>query len=282
MMRSMFAAVGGLRAHQTRMDVIGNNIANVNTTAFKSNRATFQDVFYQTMNSGSAATTERGGTNPKQVGVGANVATIDTVMTQGNVQPTGVPTDMMIQGEGFFVLGNEDASEIYYTRAGIFGFDADGYLVDKSTGLYVLNVDGDRFTITANPQSYGINKYGFVTYVAADGTSSGAVNGTETAFQIAIAKFSNPEGLLKEGENLYRYDVNAGAEAGGTAVGNLDGGAPGTQGRGTIVTSSLEMSNVDLAQEFTDMVITQRGYQANARTITTSDEMLQELVNLKR
>lgn len=284
MMRGMFAAVGGLRNHQTRMDVIGNNIANVNTTAFKSNRVTFQDVFYQTMSSGSAASDTRGGTNPKQVGVGMNTSTIDTVQTQGNVNPTGIGTDLMIQGDGYFVLGNAadgSPTEVYYTRAGVFGFDEAGNLVDKSTGLFVLDVDGNGININSDgvAQSYNIDSNGYVTYVDGIGEAYTADGDPNQAQQIAIAKFANPEGLLKEGENLYKYDANAGAEADDT---DLLGGAPGEDGRGTIESSSLEMSNVDLAQEFTDMIITQRGYQANSRTITTCDEMLQELVNMKR
>ena len=273
MMRCMYSAVGALRAHQTRMDVIGNNIANVNTVGFKSSRVTFQDVFYQTMSSGSAATETRGGTNPKQVGIGMTTSTIDTVQTQGNVQPTGIGTDLMIQGDGFFVLGTEgDAEETYYTRAGVFGFDNEGNLVNKSNGLYVQDVEGNIINVPTDAQSYSIDINGYVRYVQADGTM------VENPQQIALAKFANPEGLIKEGENLYRYDVNAGAEAGG----NLNGGAPGENGRGTIVSSALEMSNVELAQELTDLVTTQRGYQANARIITTADEMLQELVNMKR
>lgn len=276
MMRSMYAAVGGLRAHQSRMDVIGNNIANVNTTAFKSSRVTFEDVYYQTLSSGSGASATLGGVNPRQVGVGMSLSTIDTVQTQGNVQPTGLATDLMIQGDGFFVLCNGDQSETYYTRAGVLGWDEEGYLVHKGTGLYVQSVDGDRIQIDTDCQSFGIDRSGFVTYVAADGTASGG----DTAHQIAIAKFSNPEGLLKEGSNLYRYDVNAGEEADGD--GSFDGGIPGENGRGVLVGSSLEMSNVDLAQELTDMITTQRGYQANARIITVSDQMLEELVNIKR
>lgn len=280
MMRCMFAAVGALRAHQTRMDVIGNNIANVNTVGFKSSRVTFQDVFYQTLSSGSAASDTRGGTNPKQVGIGMTAATIDTSHIQGNVQPTGIGTDLMIQGDGFFVLGTEGSNgEIYYTRAGVFGFDNEGNLVNKSNGLYVKAVTGtsigttgeDIINVPTNAQSYSIDSSGWVRYVDENGE-------LQEAGQIAIAKFPNPEGLKKEGENLFSYDVNAGAEAGG----DLNGGAPGENGRGTIVSSALEMSNVELAQELTDLVTTQRGYQANARIITTADEMLQELVNMKR
>lgn len=291
MMRCMYAAVGGLRAHQTRMDVIGNNIANVNTTAFKSSRVTFQDVFYQTLSGGAAASEDgtRGGVNPKQVGIGMSVSTIDTTQTQGNVQPTGIGTDLMIQGDGFFVLGTQgDNPETYYTRAGVFGWDDQGNLVNKSNGLFVKAVEGttsgeaegDIINVPTNAQSYSIDSYGNVKYVDENGE-------LQQAGQIALAKFSNPEGLIKEGENLYRYDVNAGAEAGEDAAGGTgteipQGGAPGESGRGTVVASALEMSNVDLAQEMTDMITTQRGYQANARIITTADEILQELVNMKR
>ncbi|HBT20165.1 MAG TPA: flagellar basal body rod protein FlgG [Peptococcaceae bacterium] len=273
MMRSMFAAVSALRNHQTRMDVIGNNIANVNTVAFKSSRVTFQDVFYQTLNGGSAPSDTRGGINPRQVGTGMTLGTIDTSFTQGNVQPTGIGTDLMIQGDGFFVVGNADGTEIYYTRAGVFGFDSDGNLINKTNGLFVYDVNGNIINVPVDAQSFNIDSYGYVRYISADGEQT-------EAGQIAIAKFANPEGLVKVGENLFRYDTNAGPEAGGE--GNYGGGAPGELGRGTIVASALEMSNVDLAKEFTDMIITQRGYQANARTITTCDEMLEELVNLKR
>lgn len=272
MMRCMFAAVGGLQAHQTRMDVVGNNIANVNTVGFKSSRVTFQDVFYQTLSGGAAAGDVRGGINPKQVGIGMTVSTIDTSQTQGNVQPTGIGTDLMIQGDGFFVLGTQEDDEVYYTRAGVFGWDDQGNLVNKSNGLYVRGVGGDIITVPTDAQSYSISSTGFVSYVTADGDLE------EDVFQIALAKFPNPEGLLKVGENLFRWDVNAGEEA----EGELEGGAPGEAGRGTIVSSALEMSNVDLAREMTDMITTQRGYQANARIITTADEMLQELVNMKR
>jgi len=281
MMRSMFAAVAALRNHQARMDVVGNNIANVNTVAFKSSRVTFQDVFYQTLSGGSAPTADRGGVNPRQVGVGMALNSIDTIHTQGNVEPTGVPTDVMIQGDGFFVVS--DASGIYFTRAGVFGFDSDGNLINKSNGMFVQNVNGGHIQIASNAQSFKISSDGYVTYIDDTGTLVGE---GDDDFQIAVAKFTNPEGLVKVGENLYQYDVNAGDEVGGATMppspGDAVGGPPGTNGRGTLVPGSLEMSNVELAKEFTDMIITQRGYQANARTITTSDEMLQELVNLKR
>ncbi|NLO89021.1 MAG: flagellar hook-basal body complex protein [Clostridia bacterium] len=273
MMRSMFAAVSALRNHQTRMDVIGNNIANVNTVAFKSSRVTFQDVFYQTLSGGTAPSENQGGINPRQVGVGMAVNSIDTNFTQGNVEPTNFPTDVMIQGEGFFILSPDvDGTIKYYTRAGVFGFDAEGNLINKSNGMFVLDSSGKQIKIDdfSNVQSFKISSDGTVTYI----DSSGA---QQTAGQIGLAKFANNEGLIKVGENLYQFDINADTEDEDNLI-----SAPGTGGRGTLVPGSLEMSNVDLAKEFTDMIITQRGYQANARTITTADEMLQELVNLKR
>jgi len=274
MMRSMFAAVSALRNHQTRMDVICNKIANVNTVAFKSSRVTFQDVFYQTLSGGSASDSanNRGGINPRQVGVGMAVNSIDTNFTQGNVEPTGVPTDVMIQGDGFFVLSPDGGTTKYYTRAGVFGFDAEGNLINKSNGMFVLDSGGNPIKIDnfSEVESFKISGDGTVTYIDASGQQN-------DAGQIGLAKFANPEGLLKVGENLYQFDVNADSQDEDSLI-----GAPGEEGRGTLVPGSLEMSNVDLAKEFTDMIITQRGYQANARTITTADEMLQELVNLKR
>lgn len=281
MMRSMYAAVAGLRNHQTRMDVIGDNIANVNTPGFKRARATFQDMFYQTLQGGSAGDPANGmgGTNPKQIGLGIALGSIDVIHTQGTSSPTGNGTDLMIQGDGFFVLSDAatGGGNIYYTRAGNFHFDAHGNLVN-SDGLYVLNTDGEAITVPVNAQNYTISSDGKVKYI----DNAGTLNEDNT---ITIAKFSNPAGLIKVGQNLYQYDAAAGFEA--EDINALPtqppiGNNPGVDGRGTIVAGALEMSNVELAQEFTEMIITQRGFQANAKTITTSDEMLQELVNIKR
>ncbi|MCR4419890.1 MAG: flagellar hook-basal body complex protein [Clostridia bacterium] len=306
MMRSMYSAVSGLRNHQIRMDVIGNNIANVNTVAFKSSRVTFQDTFYQLIRSGAAPVQNGiGGTTPRQVGIGMAINTIDTMFTQGAVLPTGNFTDLMIQGDGLFILSpdpdtditvSEDGTNltetddtVFFTRAGVFGFDAWGNLVNKSNGMYVLglaydsggnlgndcdairleeimrDLTGDDTWTIANANTITINSQG---QVVVDG---------EPVAVVALAKFPNPEGLLKKGENLFVYDPAAGSPQAGTASDSNAG-----LGNTTIVPGALEMSNVDLALEFTEMITTQRGFQANARTITTSDEMLQELVNLKR
>lgn len=302
MMRSMYAAVAGLRTHQTRMDVIGDNIANVNTPGFKRGRATFQDIFYQTLRGGSAGSEARGGTNPQQIGLGISMGTIDVIHTQGAAQPTGKQDDLMIQGDGFFVLSNvpdptdtgvEDV-QIRYSRAGAFlfapydnGTEIVNYLVNPANGMFVMgfkaDVDGKIpdnteptfLDIPTTAQSFSIDINGYVYYV--DETGADKLSG-----RIAIAKFTNPGGLEKAGENMYQYAPAAGEEAGEETNGLYLGGFPGEDGRGTIIPGALEMSNVELAQEFTDMIVTQRGFQANARIISVSDEMLAELANLKR
>ncbi|MBS3977600.1 MAG: flagellar hook-basal body complex protein [Syntrophomonadaceae bacterium] len=266
MMRSMFAAVSGLRIHQMRMDVIADNIANVNTTGFKRARMTFQDIFYQTLRGGSAPADPRGGTNPHQIGLGAGVASIDVIQTQGAAGATGNPTDLMIQGDGFFVL--TDGENSFYTRAGNFAFDANGNLVVPGSGLFLVGADGSSpISVPTEASSFSIDTFGNVSFIDP--------NGLNQAGTIGLVKFANPGGLKKVGENLYVMDPNA--HDGEPEIGN-----PGADGRGTLIASALEMSNVELAQEFSEMIITQRGFQANARVITTSDEMLQELANLKR
>lgn len=306
MMRSMYAAVAGLRTHQTRMDVIGDNIANVNTPGFKRSRATFQDIFYQTLRGGSAGSANKGGTNPQQIGLGVSLGGIDVIHTQGAPQSTGKLDDIMIQGDGFFVLRNvlessdDDTVSVNYTRAGAFRFvpygedeDQKNYLVNPTNGMFVMGyakdehispndhtewVDDDYgkpIWIPSDVQSFSIDIFGNVFYVDAGGEE-------KLAGQIAIAKFTNASGLEKVGENLYSYANAAGNEPENAKDGHYLGGIPGADGRGTIIPGALEMSNVELAMEFTEMIVTQRGFQANARTITVSDEMLAELANLKR
>ena len=405
MMRSMFAGVSGLRNHQTRMDVIGNNIANVNTVGFKSSRVTFRQLFSQTLRGASRPGTARGGTNPIQIGLGSTLGSISPVFTQGNVQITGNDTDLALNGNGFFIL--DDGGVRVYTRAGAFGLDAEGYLVDRATGMRVQgwmatagtlppltaqnltdiqvrlgqsmparattnvvlvdNLDAatsgsspialDLFDSLGNPQSMvltfaktGANSWSWTSSWIDPSTGSpysgtltfnpdGTINSRTTVnltfnppganqmdvtldfsgvtqfaaptsikmlsqngypsgvldsftidatgvitgsysngisldiARVAVAGFANPAGLLDRGGGFFIESNNSGAA-------NI--GAAGTNGLGELVPGALEMSNVDLAQEFTDMIVTQRGFQANARVITTSDEILQELVNLRR
>lgn len=327
MLRSLFSGVSGLRNHQTRMDVIGNNIANVNTVAYKTSQVIFKDIFSQTIRGASAPSATRGGTNPMQVGLGVSIANISVNHTQGSLQSTGRVTDLAIEGDGFFVISN--GLEKFFTRAGNFEIDSQGFLVSATNGNFLLrgdmptpdnfinfshwDADGNPVTIDPfnpatdqpNPRAiYGnttwqefsaehlgatptpinelpnqyrliripsdaiftIDQAGIVNIVEEDGTL------TQIA-TIGLAKFNNPSGLLKTGDNMYIPSSNSGVA--------LEG-VPGDNDTGSIMPGTLEMSNVDLSQEFTDMIITQRGFQANSRIISTSDEILQELVNLKR
>jgi flagellar hook protein FlgE len=479
MMRSLFAGVSGLRNHQTKMDVIGNNIANVNTVGFKKSRVTFQDMLSQTLRGASSPTTNRGGTNPMQVGLGMSLASIDIIQTESSPQSTGKNTDLSIEGDGFFMLG--EGNNIYYTRAGNFEFDFNKSFINPGNGLHVkgiladtagnidpkgsivdinlasqvsapprattkidfaknldyraaiqndtedniVHTNGTATVVDLAPPSLPITK---VTVVDAGGTeltedavngfsvnyatgevtiadgaasnsysityytpnypnsvtlydskgnthiadvyytkvddnkweidtaidnvfvsggkgvlefdpvsgklisstvtnavqnvagaadldftlnfnnvteyagdytvvytnqdgymagdlkgisvdTSGTINGSfsngqsRKLAQLTIATFSNPSGLVKAGNNLFQVSSNSGEP---------DAGIPGISGRGIIKPETLEMSNVDLSQEFVEMIITQRGFQANSRIITTSDQILEELVNLRR
>lgn len=455
----MYSAVSGLSAHQTKMDVIGNNISNVNTVGFKSGRVTFQEVFSQTIRGASAPQDDRGGSNPQQIGLGANVAAIDTIFTRGAAESTGVATDLMINGDnGFFIVSNDsNFANRSYTRAGNFkiddwgnlvtteGYRVLGYPVDESsyggkpvyktsleglkinqaatvpaqitktvtasgnlnsetkllapvpadlvssdpTSVYVLGADGKyelnpdhadsiareytfevndklggthtirqafiktgvdpttgentftvvsflekkdgtmehldpvsgddkivfadgiwksggslelpidaSFTNGAGAFTFTVNYNDLTAYasdsnasaekddgykagtldgytIGADGTISGIFsNGVKTPLgRIAIANFKNPAGLQKSDSNMFINTANSGDPI---------IGKPGEAGFATLNPGTLEMSNVDLSREFTYMITTQRGFQANSRVITTTDQMLEELVNLKR
>ncbi len=441
MMRSMFSGVSGLKAHQAKMDVIGNNIANVNTVGFKGQTVSFQEVFAQTIKGGGSPQGGRGGTNPQSIGLGVNIASMDVQHTQGSTQRTDNPTDVMIDGNGFFVVSNDGGQNQFYTRAGNFTVDVSGNLVtpggfkvlgrdgnpiviDKTTtqpasasgpattvpptlpigdewtlsgnisindtsytttvnvydsvgGTHGLNINfgdkvstasgyyrpmnivkagdttaafgeanlstpadpdnavyaffktdgsfdklviGDPATATPVPASNlvlsysgvsditlpitqgalgqsnlfskvtsnnslsnitGTQKYGNAPGSIDNFNISGAgevvatyTNGVQkTLATIALAGFDNPSGLKKMGSNLFVKTPNSGDPRLGT---------PGAGSFGALVPGALEMSNVDLSQQFTEMITTQRGFQANAKIITTSDEILQELVNLKR
>ena len=301
MLRSLFSAISGLRANQTMLDVTGNNIANANTAGFKASSVVFQDTLSQMLTGASApvaaagTTPATGGTNPIQVGLGVQVGAVTTNFNQGSAQTTGRPTNLMISGDGLFVVkrGNEDL----YTRAGAFNFDSAGNLVtpdgdivqgyafdptndtipngDKIGGAGAPdpgNITIEEMTGAAGPSDWGALK----SYsVGTDGVITGVfANGDKhPLFQIAMANFANPEGLEKVGDTTFRESTNS-----GIAQVGLSG--PGS--RGSLMSGAIEMSNVDLAAEFTNLIIAQRGFQANSRVVTTSDEVLQELVNLKR
>jgi flagellar hook protein FlgE len=283
----MYSGVSGLRTHQQMMDVTGNNIANVSTSGFKASATVFQDTLSQTIAGASAPTPAGaapppfGGTNPAQIGLGVRLAGISTNLSQGSSQLTGRSTDLAVQGDGYFVvqMGNEPL----YTRAGSFSLDARGQLTTPQGGL-VLGV--------AVPDAEPPVEAGVITVptdgsiesftIAPDGKVIGNLSdgsGLRTLGQVRLATFPNPAGLAKVGGSLLRETVNSGAVIVGDAESS---GRPGADGRGLLAVGVLEMSNVDLAQEFTNLIVAQRGFQANSRIITASDEVLQELVNLKR
>jgi flagellar hook protein FlgE len=392
MLRSLFSGISGLRAHQQMLDVTGNNIANVNTTGFKASQCIFQDALSQMVQAATAPRPNIGGSNPAQVGLGVRTAAITTNFVQGSAQSTGSNTDLMVSGDGFFVL--RDGASMMYTRAGNFTFDADGRLVNPgglivqgwpgASGSVDTNVppgdvtlpvgtllapiatakvaisgnlpadttsttpltesittydaQGNKVILTAtwsqnSPTSWdvtfsdgtntstpttltfaangstpapttvafgaitidlsGVTSYAGTATIAAqsqDGSAMGSLSGftiskdglvigtfsnglKETLAQIALANFNNANGLEKIGDSLYTDGVNSGLPL---------LGQPGSGGRGSLLSGSLEMSNVDLGQEFTNLIIAQRGFEANAKVISASDEVLQGLVNLKR
>jgi flagellar hook protein FlgE len=423
MLRSLFSGISGLRAHQQMMDVTGNNIANVNTTGYKSSQAVFQDTLSQMVNAAGAPQNLAGGTNPAQAGLGVRLASINSNFGQGAAQTTGKSSDMMIQGDGFFVV--KSGGEAVYTRAGSFTFDANGSLTtpngqvvqgwsgvngqvntagvpgaivlpigvslapaatqnvtltgnfsnealvddpaaspvviggSKAIPIKMYDAFGAANTVVANFLKTAADTWtmtldfsnvpvpaggsapvptpcpitfvngrpmtapsatsttatpdGFLNTMTVDGytfdvhdltqysgqtearisnsdgsgagvlssytvSNTGQIVGVfsnglkETLGQVALANFNNVNGLEKIGDSMYRSTVNSGL---------AQIGAAGSAGLGLITSGALEMSNVDLAQEFTNLVIAQRGFQANSRVITTSDEILQELVNLK-
>lgn len=311
MMRSLFSAVSGLKNNQTAMDVIGNNIANVNTTGYKSSRTVFQDIYSQTISSATAATGTSGGSNAQQVGLGVTISTIGLNMADGSTESTSNALDFAISGDGFIVVDDGNGG-YYYTRNGALTLDGNGYLV-TANGDYVLavaenttdatddgtsdddttsvedidsfttddltkiqllrsytNSDGDAVEYT----DYAVDSNGVITVTESitDADTGEITTDTVTIGRVVLATFANSGGLEKAGSSYYTEGANS-----GEAVYNFAG-----VNCGTMTSGSLEMSNVDLATELTNMIITQRGFQANSRVITTSDTMLEELINLKR
>jgi flagellar hook protein FlgE len=273
MLRSMYSGITGMKNFQTKLDVIGNNIANVDTFGFKKGRVTFKDAISQMTSGASAAAGGKGGTNPLQVGLGSTIASIDTIDTQSSMQNTGRGLDLAINGDGYFTVSDGTGSK-FYTRAGNFYLDNNGTLV-TSDGHNVLGTNGQPIIIPpSTTQSYSINASGQVAIVKTDGT-------TDTTQAIGLTKFANPSGLTKVGGNLFQQSANSGVPNAGSGVTAPNLLSAGSGGTGSIASGFLEMSNVDLSEEFTEMIVAQRGFQANSRIITTSDEILQELLNLK-
>lgn len=296
-----------MKGFQTKLDVIGNNIANVNTAGFKKSRVVFQDFFNQNFSSAVAPTAQpdRGGVNPKQVGLGSRVASIDTVHTPGNPSTTNIGTDLTLSGDAFFVIApdGDNMDENYLTRAGNFTRDSNGMLVN-SNGFFVVGTTEDATTAgKMDPQkiqitmdqvankkftSFSIDFNGNIAVVNEDGVSGklainaageyylndGSVGSLDNeVISIATKVVPNVGGLQKTGNSLYIETANSG-QANIDRIVNNNGGQ--------IISGALEMSNVDLTDEFTEMIVAQRGFQANAKTITTAGTILDEILNLKR
>jgi flagellar hook protein FlgE len=272
MLRSLYSGISGMRGFQTKLDVIGNNIANVNTVGYKAGRVMFKDVLSQTIQGVTAPIDGRGGVNAKQVGLGVALGAIDTLHTPGSAMTTNVVTDVRIDGDGFFAVRASDDQEFpYLTRAGNFTLDADRKLVNGD-GMVVLSDAGDAIQLPEDVVSYSIAQDGQIMAVRSNGLTEG------TGIRLGVVKVVNPGGLEKIGGNLYRVTGNANLDS---QIEILQANDTET-GTGAVISGQLEMSNVDLTSEFTEMIVAQRAFQANSRIITTSDEVLQEVVNLKR
>ena len=274
MMRSMFAAISGLKTHQVMLDVTANDISNVNTIGYKASRTTFKDSLSQLARGAAAPGGGVGGQNPVQVGLGVQLGSVDNIMGGGSMQYTGNTLDVAIQGDGWFRVGqgSPPTGPFEYTRAGNFTLDQGGNLVTQD-GMFVVgrNTAGgggadQAINIPSGSTNIAIAPDGSVSYVPAGGGAR------VVAGYMSIAKFANEAGLERVSGNRWRGTLNSGAENVSTPGGTY----------GLTVAGTVEMSNVDLATEFTNMISAQRGFQANSRVISTTDEMLQDLVNIKR
>jgi flagellar hook protein FlgE len=277
MIGSLQTGVSGLQQFQEDLQVIGNNIANVNTTGYKSASMDFEDQFSQSLANGS--------TNPMQIGEGVTSSAINSNYTQGTINTTGVTTDLAVNGAGYFLVKDTSTGLTYATRDGGFNLDANGYVLDAN-GNRVQGLMGASTTPTdlqinstaaiaalnnttpgVTLASYTINTNGQITAKLSDGTS-GVIG------QFVLQNFANPQALVKQGGNLYSFSANAGPLA--------TPGTPNSGGLGQIQSGALESSNVDLASQMASLITAQRAFEANAKIITTSDEILQDVVNLKR
>jgi flagellar basal-body rod protein FlgG len=258
----MWSAAAGMNVQTTNMDAISNNLANLNTTGFKAGRAEFQDLLYQTINtagtSTSSTTIQPSGL---QLGAGSRLSAMVKDFSTGGLQSTNSPTDMAIQGDGFFQVLMTDGTYAY-TRDGSFTTDQNGNMVNAN-GLSLY----PQVTIPQDATSITIGTDGTVTVTTQGQTTPQQVG------QITIANFINPNGLTSIGQNLMQQTL---------ASGDPIQGVPGQTGLGTIQQSSLEGSNVDMASEMVNMIVGQRAYEANSKTIQTCDQMLQLVNNLKR
>jgi flagellar hook protein FlgE len=273
MLTSLSSAVSGLDSFQQDMDVIGNNIANINTDGFKAANVNFADSFSNRLAAGSGNV---------QVGTGVFDQAITNNWSQGAINATGVNTDLAISGTGFFVVQDPVSGSQYVTQDGSFSVNANGYLVtaggqevlgsnNGSSGLSPIQINATGAPSTAaagaTVSSFTINSQGQINVTLTDGT-------TFTRAQVMLQDFQDPQALINEAGNLYSNMTNAGPLAAATA--------PGSNGLGQIQSGYVEISNVDLSQEMADLITAQRGFEANSKIVTTSDQLLQTLVNMKQ
>ncbi len=262
MMRALWSAAAGMAVQQFNMDAISNNLANVNTTGYKKGRAEFQDLLYQTVNlagtSSSTSTTIPAGI---QLGHGAKLQSVVHDYSTGSLKQTGNRFDLAIEGDGFFRVTQPDGT-LAYTRDGSFSTDQNGSLVNAAG-----NTLDPQITIPQDALSVTIAADGTVTVTQPGQTQPQQVG------QITLSHFVNPSGLNQLGRNLVQPTL---------ASGDAIDGTPGTDGMGTINQGFLEVSNVDVAEEMVNMIIGQRAYEANSKTIQTVDNMLSLLNQLKR
>ena len=255
---SLWTGASGMSAQQTSVDVIANNIANVNTNGFKKQRVNFQDLFYEIRTMPGTRAGEEGH-NPTgtQIGHGVRVSGTPRTFTSGNLESTGTQTDLAIEGDGFFAVSLPDGSGAY-TRAGDFAIDADGNLVTPD-GYYLE----PRITIPEDAEEIAISPGGLVA-VLID-------NVQQDVGQITLVRFRNPSGLTSQGRNLFTETE---------ASGPPQQGNPADPGYGSLRQGALEKANVDVVVELVNMIVAQRAYELNSRTIRTSDEMLQAATDI--
>ncbi|HUB77915.1 MAG TPA: flagellar basal-body rod protein FlgG [Bryobacteraceae bacterium] len=263
MIRALYSAASGMTAQQLNVDNIANNLANANTTGFKMRTPQFQDLLYQSIvqpgtNAGQSTTVPAG----LQLGLGTRAASNELILTQGSLNQTGNPLDLAIQGNGFFQV-RLPSGTLAYTRDGSFQTDMNGNVVDASG-----NPLDPQITIPLNAQNVTIATDGTVSYMTPGQTAA------QQGGQVQLAMFQNPAGLTSVGQNLYEPT---------TASGQATVAAPGsTEGLGTVMQGYTEQSNVSVVDQFINLIVAQRAYEANSKVVKAADEMYQQVNNLKQ
>jgi flagellar hook protein FlgE len=284
---TLTSGVSALRSFTKGLEVIGNNVANVNTTAYKGSKVKFSESFSNTLVASAPAGINGSNVSAVQVGTGVQISGIKSNFAQGALATTGISTDLGISGAGFFVVKNTVDSATYATRAGDFRVDDSGYLVTTKgyrvqglTGGTAGSLPGTVGDIkfgtppgSTQRESFTIDRSGNVIEFYSDGSSA-------TTNQLLLQSYNDPSSLQREGDNLFSGFAAAGPIGGAalTAANNV----PGENGLGNIESGILELSNVDLTEQFADMITAQRSFQASSRIVTISDSVLEEIVNLKR